>query len=181
MSGRIRAIVFVVVLLAAVGLAGRSLFMKAETQVGGDTGGFDVAVEKAVSSVPAEKAAACGLSLDAISSINKLAADKNCVFILVPGESEEKTHEAAGYIDEAIEKITARGVQVGTFTLKKDGTDYAEMVKMLSVQSLPSVLVMGKDCGSTVVSNGVTEEKLLRAYVLASVPAGTCGPSGCAP
>ncbi len=142
--------------LAAAGLAGRSLLMKAETQ------------------------AVCGLSLDSLSSINKLTADKDCVFVLVPGESEEKTREAARHIDEAIEKISARGVQAGTFTLEKDGADYADMLKMLSVQSLPGVLVIGKGCGSTLVSDGVTEEKLLGAYVLVSMPPAACG-TACGP
>ncbi len=60
MSGRMRTIVFVVVLLAAVVVAGRSLLMKAETGAGCDTGGFGVAGEEAAPWDPAEKAAACG-------------------------------------------------------------------------------------------------------------------------
>ncbi len=62
MSQKAKTVVFIVVLLAAVVLAGWSLLMKAKTQSGCDTGGSGVAGEEAAPCDPAKKAATCGPS-----------------------------------------------------------------------------------------------------------------------
>lgn len=192
MSTRMKATTFAVVVLAAAGLAARSFF-KPDAAADGDEEAFASVTEEEDAAGPStENAAAdvepppesapvlCGPALDAIASLNKMAADKDAVFILLPGEDRKGAEAASRRIEAAIEKIESRGIRVAAFILEKGAADHARLAERLSIASFPSVLALGKGCGAAAVSGEITEAKLLRAFVLASQPRSGCGTS-CGP
>jgi hypothetical protein len=120
-----------------------------------------------------------GQFLDSLASLNKVAANKDAVFVFVPANENEtiggKTLDA---IASATQKIKSSGVSIGLYTLQSGSPEYANIAAQLP---LPGMLVMSKGRGMGAVSGGITEEKILQAYV-ASSRAGGCGPSSsCGP
>ena len=192
MSTRMKATTFAVVVLAAAGLAARSFF-KPDAAAEGDEQAFaSVTGEENAAAPSTENATAgaelpqegasvlCGRALKSIASLNKVAADKDAVFILLPGKDRKGAEAASRRIEAAIEKIESRGIRVAAFTLDKGVGDHALLVERFSITSFPSVLALGKGCGAAAVSGEITEAKLLRAFVLASQPRSGCGTS-CGP
>ena len=125
-------------------------------------------------------AVVCGANLDSVAALNKVAADKDVVFILLAGESKELAQKAAGQVDDALKRISATEARVASFTLGRDAGDYDRFVKTFSIESFPSIVAMGRGCGAVPVSGEISEAKLLRAFVLASTPPSSCGTS-CGP
>ncbi len=125
--------------------------------------------------------ALCGPTLDSIASLNKLAADKDAVFVLLPGQDRRRAQTVSRQIEATVTKIQSYGRRIGTFTLEQSASDHARVVKGFAITSLPCVVAMGKGCGSAVVSGEITEAKLLQAFVTASRPRSSCAPTGCAP
>ena len=125
--------------------------------------------------------ALCGPTLDSIASLNKLAADKDAVFVLLPGQDRRRAQTVSRQIEATVAKIQSYGRRIGTFTLEQNASDHARVVKAFAITSLPCVVAMGKGCGSAVVSDEITEAKLLQAFVAASRPRSSCAPTGCAP
>lgn len=194
MPREVKLAIFILVLSAAAAVAVHSFLGKSGSSTDSPAQQFTAITHGESPTAPAaqnpggndvqeeSKSVVCGITLDSMAALNQVAADKDFVFILLPGESKEAAQAAAKKVDEALKKISAKGVRVASFTLGKDAQDYAELVKGLSIESLPSIVALGRGCGAAVVSGEVTEAKLLRAFVLASTPScGTpCGPSsGC--
>ncbi|MBA7610120.1 hypothetical protein ES703_17325 [subsurface metagenome] len=127
-------------------------------------------------------AVSCGITLDSIESLAKLADERgaNVAFIFLPGEDENSTRTASAQIEATMNMLSAKGKQVAAFTLARGADGYDQLIKQFSVESLPSVIVAGKGCGAAAVSGEINETKLLRAFVVASTPA-SCGPGGCCP
>ena len=117
----------------------------------------------------------CGAALDSLASLNKVAADKDAVFILLPGEDRKGAEAASREIEAAIEKIRSSGTSAAAFTLEEGASDRALLVERFSITSFPCVFALGKGCGAAAVSGEITEAKLLRAFVLASRPRSPCG------
>ncbi len=125
-----------------------------------------------------EKQKKVGELLDSIVSLNKVAANQDAVFIFVPANNSDiVSNEISNAIASAKQKIEAKGLKLGLYTLQSSSPEYANLASQLT---LPGMLVMSKGKGMGSVSGGITEEKILQAYV-ASSRAGGCGPSGCGP
>jgi len=121
-----------------------------------------------------------GEFLDSLASLNKVAINQDAVFVFVPAkENDVVSKETIDAIASAEQKIKSTGVQIGLYTLQPSSPEYANLAAQLK---LPGMLVMSKGRGMGAVSGGITEEKILQAYV-ASSRAGGCGPSssGCGP
>ncbi len=188
--------VFVVVILLAVAVAAHSLLTKnGETaSVSGEGASsfgtsslFDEAGLSTGSSTISKQssetvAVSCGVTLDSIESLAKLADERgaNVAFIFLPGEDEDSTRTASAQVEAAINMLSAKGKQVAAFTLERGVEGYDQLIKQFSVESLPSVIVAGKGCGAAAVSGEINETKLLRAFVVASTPA-SGGQGGCCP
>jgi len=117
--------------------------------------------------------------LDSFSSLNKMAVNQDVVFILIPDKDDTTVKkETSDAVIAAGKTLKSRGLKLGLYTLKMDSPDYENY----SVQAvgLPCILVLSKGHGVEAVSEDITEETLLQAYV-ASSTAGACGPSGCGP
>ena len=127
---------------------------------------------------PVEDNKKVGEFLDSLATLNKVAVDKDAVFVFIPAkESGIVSKEITDAIASAEQKIKSKGVNIGLYTLQSSSPEYANIAAQLT---LPGMLVMSKGRSVGAVSGGITEEKILQAYV-ASSRAGGCGPSGCGP
>ena len=119
-----------------------------------------------------------GPSLASLSFLNKVAVDQDAVFVFVPAQGDETVSKATmDAIASAQQKLKSSNVRIGLYTLLPIAPEYAGIASQMTV---PGILVMSKGKGMGAVSGGITETKLLQAYV-ASSQAGGCGPSGCGP
>lgn len=120
-----------------------------------------------------------GESLDSLAALNTVAVNQDAVFVFLPASgSDLVSKETTDAIASAQQKIAkATGAKLGLYTLKSDSPEYANIAAQLP---LPGMLVMSKGLGMGAVSGGITEDKILQAYI-ASSRAGGCGPSGCGP
>ncbi|MHC4423084.1 MAG: hypothetical protein ACYSWR_00225 [Planctomycetota bacterium] len=185
-----KTLVFVVVILLAGGVAAHSLLTR-----GGETASLNVTglpettcsyTKGGAESEQPSKAVKvlCGVTVDSLMSLERLAADKNAVFILLAGGNEEADRSTSAEVEAVVDKLSAKGKNVAAFTLQNNTDGYDQLVKRFSVQSLPCVIVAGRGCGAAAVSGEITKENLLGAFVKASLPASSCGPrvgSPCCP
>ena len=127
-----------------------------------------------------------GQFIDSLASLNKVAINQDAVFVFIPAIGEETvSKETMAVIASAEQKIKSSGASLGLYTLQSSSPEYANIAAQLPP---PGVLVMSKGRGMGTVSGGITEEKILQAYVASSRaggcgPSSSCGPStpGCAP
>jgi hypothetical protein len=124
-----------------------------------------------------DQAAVWGPTLSSLASLNKVAADKDAVFVFLPAKDGERTGEIRAQVAAAAKKARARGSRITAYTLSSDAKEYAQVAAQASP---PCVLVMAKGAGAIPVTGEITEAKLLEALVTASRPS-SCGPSGCGP
>ena len=119
-----------------------------------------------------------GEFLDSLASLNKVAANQDTVLVFIPAKGtqivDKQTTDA---ITSAKLKIESSGAKLGLYTLQSGSPEYTNIASQLPP---PSILIMSKGRGMGTASGGITEDKLLQAYV-ASSRAGGCGPSGCGP
>ena len=169
-----KAFVFVVVMLAAGAVAAHSLLRGNGEKVSesGQAASFNVA------------GVLCGVTVESLMSLERLAVDKKTVFILLAGGNEEADRSASAEVEVVVNKLSAKGKSVAAFTLRGNTEGYDQLVKRFSVQSLPCVIVAGRGCGAAAVSGEITEVNLLGAFIKASTPISSCGPrrgSSCCP
>jgi len=147
-------------------------------QVGGQEAAAPTADEKEPAVKATEKTGKVGKDLDSLASLSEVAANQDAVFIFIPATGpyafDEKMTDA---IASAQRKIEATGARIGLYTLQSGSPDYANIAAQVSA---PAMLVMSKGRGMGAVSGGITETKILQAYV-ASSRASACGPGGCGP
>jgi hypothetical protein len=121
-----------------------------------------------------------GEFLDSLVSLNKVAVNQDAVFVFIPAKGNDiVSKEITDAIASAEQKIKSSGVSIGLYTLQSSSPEYANIAAQVPP---PGILIMSKGRGMGAVSGGITETKILQAYV-ASSRAGGCGPSspGCGP
>jgi len=161
--------IFVAIVLAAVVVASISVINKTKAGSTVQTGDVGDAT------TPCEEP--CDRMLSSFKSLDKLASDKDFVFILLPGGNPEGNVRVANLVEKASKTISKKGPRTGTFTMKAESPDYEKVVSSFEIKSLPAVLAMGKGCGANIVAGEITEETLLAGYLLASKPvSGGCCP-----
>jgi len=177
-TSRWKTLVFLLVMGAAVAMLAHALVKKSGKTTDVDQQSFSAGAPGMETS--AETAPALSdLTLDAFASRNSIADEIETVFILLPGEDGNRVQATSRQVDAAMIKLRSKGKKVATFTLEKSAADYAQLVEQLSITSFPSVVAIGRGCGSRVVSGEITETKLLQAFVATSTPSSSCGPGGC--
>ncbi|MBF0208482.1 MAG: hypothetical protein HQK53_16515, partial [Oligoflexia bacterium] len=106
-----------------------------------------------------------GEQLTSLDGLNTIASDKSVVFILIPKKEDSSVKkEIIQSIDSAKQKLEAKGIKVGFYTLKTDSPDYS----IASGQSspLPAIIIMSKGGGQEVVKSGdINESRILQSYV----------------
>ena len=167
-----KTVVFLLVVVAALAVLAHGL-MKS---------GDEASNQPTMTSARGQAAARCGPAPVSIPALKKLTAENEVVFVLLPGEDQERVQEVSCQIQLAKMTILQQKRSVDSITLPKDADGYAQLQKQFSVASLPCVIALGKGCGTKAVSGEITEKKLLEAFVIASTPASSCSrASGCCP
>lgn len=184
-TSRGKTLIFVAVMLIAIGVGGYSFSKRFIAKPQNPEGLFSISSsgETAGASwrnpltieLPSETAAvSCGVTLSSLKALDNAASDKEAVFVLLPGGSEESSRMASHHVDAVVKMLSDQGRRIGVFALEKHGEGYDQLIKQFSVQSLPCVVVAGQGCGSAAVSGEITQIKLLRAFVQASLPPSSC-------
>ena len=177
MSTTMKAIVFTVVLLAAAGVTARSLLVQTGPETVSAAPGGDSAASRPPKAAAPAKAAVAAHPLPAV---DEALAHADAVFVLLAGDDDSATRDAAGRIKDALKQIDPADGRAALLTFPKGSDDYASLAKKHSITSFPSVLVVGKACGPDVIPpDDITEARLLGAFLVASDPS-LCE-TGCAP
>jgi len=192
LSKKGKVIVCLVVSLAAAVVLARGFMKRAGTENDGDQQAFTTVLpaaqtdstsstnEIAKASEKEKESALWGDPLDSLISLNKVAAQKDAVFVFLPTGNDESEETAKKEIETAASKIMSRGTTMAAYILKKDTRDYAQVTSRVPA---PCVLAMVKGRGMS-VANKITEADLIQAIVTASRPS-SCGPaaagSSCCP
>jgi len=194
LSKKVKVLVCLVLGLAAAAVLARGFVKKAEAESDGNQLSFATALPvvqaEDQSALPATNATEIagkeetqstlwGNPLKSLVSLNKVASEKDAVFVLLPAGSDEEVKDIEAQIGAAADKIISRGTTVAAFTLDKNTKDYAQVNSQVPA---PCVLAMVKGRGMSVVAKDITEANLLQALVAAS-RASNCGPAdaGCGP
>jgi len=119
----------------------------------------------------------CGETIRSLNELSQRAMASDGVFVFLAGEDAGKARDAIPAIEKAAEKIRGRGTKLDLFTLKNGSAEFRDVAVQVPP---PGVLAMVKGRGASAVTDGITEAKLLQAFVTASSASG-CGPSGCGP
>lgn len=172
LTSKIKTSIFVIVVLAAVGVAAMSVLKKNR-------------VEQMVETENESKTNLAsqqffGSTLDSLISLNKVAVNKDFVFILLPGAKIEETEKVDSIIEQTSEIISQEGTRVATLTLKTDSPDYQKLVSYYKIDKFPAVLAMSKGCGTDIIMGKMTKEELLAVYLRSSKPV-SCKPGSCYP
>ncbi len=174
--------IFIIVLLSVFAVAAHSLLKESGKENGKvslqqETSSPAFTIAKLASKADVSAEAGAIIESDSINSLFKMASEKKAevVFIFLAGDNEKSTRTASSKIKAAMNKLLSNGKQVAAFTLKKNAEGYEQLIKDFSVQSLPVVIVAGKGCAPSVISDEITETKLLNAFVKGSVPS-SCDP-----
>lgn len=114
-------------------------------------------------------------SLSAIAELNKLAANLDTVFVVVPSkENAPLAKEAATSVGAVEGALNAKGVSTGVYTLQVDSPDYADVAAKVKA---PGIAVLTKGKGIGYATGSISESSLMQAYV-ASTRGAACCPSG---
>ena len=177
-----KVIVCLLVAVAATGVLARSVMLKAENGTAPASTAFAaIAVAPSPAASPAakatEKAASplWGEPLKEMSALNKVAIQKDAVFVYLPKKGQESDESVRRQIENAAEKIQSKGTKMAIYALDSDSKDYAQIT---SQTKAPCVLALVRGLGASAVAGDIVEDKLIAAVVTASRPASSCCPSG---
>ena len=98
--------------------------------------------------------------------------------MLLAGGDAGESREAAAIVETAAGTLKGRGVEMGYCTIGRDDPAHAMLVDSLGIDRFPAVVLIGNTCGQSVVTGEITEDELLKAYLLATCGS-SCGPGGC--
>lgn len=168
-SPSIRTLISCIIILAAMGVAAHALF----------TGGYSgTAVLAEQPENPGIDAASSCQKLDSLAGLNKLAGDKDFVFVMLGGDADSKTQNQVDQtMAKAMEKLAEQKISVANFNLRPGGSDYKSLVQRFGVEKFPVVVAIGKGCGKVAVVNDITLENLIAGYKQAMKPG--CNPHAC--
>lgn len=174
----------VAVCLVVVVAVGAILLFKAtgvtRTAPGVGTNEFPNIFAKAEATAPANSAgqqSEFGSPVSAIADLNTVAADLDTAFLLIPSKDNGPAMKETAMALAAVKKtLRTQDIKTGTFVLQANSVDYTDVTSQMTA---PGIMVLTKGKGVGIVSNGITEENLMQAYV-ASTSGGGCG-TGCVP
>ena len=199
-SQKVKIIAFVLIVVAAGAVLANSLIRKSKAEAGQPEQAFAgmpvsttsetasvakseaetamaVETDKGDSDTPKAAPSLWKTELASLASLNQAAADVDGVFVLLGSSDDRSSQGICREMQAALGKIKTSNTRVSTFWLKDSAPEYANLSQQIE---LPCVLAMVKGGGMSVVSDQISEARLVQAFVSASRPSG-CGPSGCGP
>jgi hypothetical protein len=122
--------------------------------------------------------------LDSLQSLDTLAADKDVVFLVLPGEAQISSPAVPKQVGTVANNLWKTGQKVAVFTLKSSSPDHNQLVRHFSVKAFPSVVILGRQGSASAVAGDITEAGLYNAFVVASKSVSCCptqGSASCCP
>jgi hypothetical protein len=191
-----KTVVSVVIILAAIGMGANSFFNgnSAQSYTTVPAKSFSAALTE-IPTAPANKSdqgkaqpkseeIPLNLVLDSLQALDTLAADKDVVFLVLPGEAQIYSLAVPKQLGTVANNLWKSGQKVGVFTLKNGSPDHHRLVSQFSVKTFPGVIILGRQGFASAVAGDVTEAGLYNAFVLASKAASCCptqGSASCCP
>jgi hypothetical protein len=180
-SSRMKIAVCLVVLVAIVGIVLFKMTAARQNPALPGSSGFPTTVgvkSKGPVLSSAGQQGGSGAPLTAIADLDTVAAKLDTVFIVVPGKDNAPVKKEESAALAAVEQtLNAKGLSTGLFTLQTSSPDYSAVAAQVTP---PGIAVLSRGGGTGFVSGGISEPKLMQAYV-ASTRRGGCGPGGCPP
>ncbi|MBM4328938.1 MAG: hypothetical protein FJ118_17465 [Deltaproteobacteria bacterium] len=112
--------------------------------------------------------------LDSLQSLDSLAADKDVVFLVLPGQAQFSSSPVPKQLGTVANNLWKSGRRVGVFTLNNSAPDHTQLARRFSVKAFPCVIVLGRQGQPSAVAGEITEAGLYNAFVLASTPVACC-------
>ncbi|MFH0826088.1 MAG: hypothetical protein V2B18_25330 [Pseudomonadota bacterium] len=112
--------------------------------------------------------------LDSLKTLDALAADKDVVFLVLPGEPTPALDAIPKPLSIVSNNLLNSGQRVGLFTLKRNSPDYDRLTRHFAIKTFPFVLVLGRQGSAATLSGDITEAGLYNAFVQASKPVSCC-------
>jgi len=187
-----KMLVSAIIILAAIGVGANSFFngnsaqsyttVPAKSFSAGLTETPAVTAENGNQGKPQTKQEEIPLNqvLDSLQSLDTVAADKDVVFLVLPGEAQISSIAIPKQLGTVANNLWKSGRRVAVFTLKSNTPDHNRLVSQFSVKTFPSVVILGRQGSASAVAGDVTEAGLYNAFVLASTAAACCPPQGSA-
>jgi hypothetical protein len=187
-----RTLVSVIIIMAAIGVGANSFLngnsaqsystVPAKSFSAGLTQIPAVTLENDSQGKPQKKQEEISLSgvLDSLQSLDALAADKDVVFLVLPGEAQISSPAVPKQLGAVATNLWKNGQKVAVFTLKNSSPDHNQLVRHFSVKTFPSVVILGRQGSASAVASDITEAGLYNAFVLASKSGACCPPGGSA-
>jgi hypothetical protein len=121
--------------------------------------------------------------LDSLESLDTLAADKEVVFLVLPGVAQVYSFEVPKALGMVASNLWKSGQKIAVFTLKRGASDYNRIIGQFAVKTFPSILVVGRQGSPSIVSDDISEARLYNAFLLASQSISCCptGSASCCP
>jgi len=161
----IKKTIFLIVVIAALAVAFNSVARKNK-----------VKQSSVKASINTDYLDSCGIRIESVNVLNKIVKDKDFIFMVLPDKNKGVSRSAADTIEQTLNIISGKGVKTETLTLNPGSPDYDKLVNTYRINRFPAVFALGKGCSMDIVSGEITEEKLLRSYLIASKPMSSgCG------
>lgn len=112
--------------------------------------------------------------IDSLQSLDTLAADKDVVFLVLPGDAQISSPAVPKQLGTVANNLWKSGRRVAVFTLKSSSPDHNQLVGHFSVNTFPCVVILGRQGSASAVTGEINEARLYNAFVLASKPASCC-------
>lgn len=159
-GGGLKTFAFYIIILAAIGIAGYSLFFKSA-----DAGKADCVP----GAVPAPLE-----TLSSIPELNTKLGDLDFVFILMTEKDFTENSDIPAIVDSALAEIGADKSKVIRLTV--DDPIFGKVADEYVITGFPAVLSLGRYGDRLLIGSGVTLETLKLAYkISATAPLPCCG------
>jgi hypothetical protein len=187
-----KTLVSVIIIMAAIGVGANSFFngnsaqsyttVPAKSFSAGLTQIPVATAENSSQGKPQTKQEELSLNqdLDSLQSLDTLAADKDVLFLVLPGEAQIQPLAIPKQVGVVANNLWKSGQRIAVFTLKSSSPDHNQLVRHFSIKTFPSVVILGRQGYASAVAGDFTEAGLYNAFVLASKPVSCCPPQGSA-
>lgn len=191
-----KVLISVIIIIAAIGVGANSLVRgtSAQSYNSGPAKSFSagltempaMAADNNYQGKPQPKLEQISLDrvLDSLQALDTLAADKDVVFLVLPGDAQISSLAVPKQVGAVANRLWNSGQRVAVFTLKSGTPDHNQLVRHFSVSTFPCVVILGRQGSASAVAGNITEAGLYNAFVLASKPASCCptqGSASCCP
>jgi len=184
LGSKSKLLISAIIIIAAIGVGANSLVRGTSAQTfntgpvkslsAGLTQIPAMALEKNYQGKPQAQQMSLDRVLDSLQSLDTLAADKDVVFLVLPGAAGISSVSVPKQVGAVASNLWNSGQRIAVFTLRIGTSDHDRLVRHFSVKDFPCVVVLGRQGQPSAVAGDITEAGLYSAFVLASTPNSCC-------